>query len=74
MWKKSFRGAWFLRQFGLQLLLGVATLAVAELILRVIDLRELRYGYHEGYPVIFRYDPELGWLPVENRIATFEAS
>jgi hypothetical protein len=74
MWKKSFRGAWFLRQFGLQLLLGVATLAVAELILRVIDLRELRYGYHEGYPVIFRYDPELGWLPVANRIATFEAS
>ena len=64
----------FLREFGLQVIVLIGTLVAAELILRTIDLRELRQGYREGYPVIFRYDPEIGWLPVANRIAAFEGS
>jgi hypothetical protein len=52
----------------------VGTLAAAELILRIVDLRELRDGYREGSPVIFRYDSELGWLPVAKAVATFTDS
>jgi hypothetical protein len=44
----------FARQFGLQLLLLIGTLAVAELVLRIVDLRELRGGYHEGSAAVFR--------------------
>jgi hypothetical protein len=73
-WRLDWMRQRFLRQLGLQLILLIGTLIAAELILRAIDLRELRYGYRDGYPVVFRYDPEIGWLPVANRIATFEGS
>jgi hypothetical protein len=45
----------FVRQVGIQLLLLIGTLAAAELILRIIDPRELRDGYHAGSPAIFQY-------------------
>lgn len=51
-----------------------ATLGVCEMILRVIDLRELRDGYRTGYPVVFRYDEELGWSPIPNSVAEFHGS
>jgi hypothetical protein len=73
-WRLDWMWQRFLRQFGLQLILLIGTLIAVELILRAIDLRELRYGYRDGYPVVFRYDPEIGWLPVANRITTFEGS
>jgi hypothetical protein len=62
------------REIVLQLLLIVATLATLELLLRAADLRELRDGYGQGYAVVHRYDPELGWLPVPNSARTFGGS
>jgi hypothetical protein len=62
------------REIVLQLLMIVATLAAVELFLRVIDLRELREGYGRGYTVVHRYDPELGWFPIPNTVATFTGS
>jgi hypothetical protein len=62
------------REIVLQLLLIVATLATLELLLRAADLRELRDGYGQGYTVVHRYDPELGWLPIPNSAGTFGGS
>src|ERR1700730_36302 len=62
------------RDILLQLLITIATLATIELLLRVIDLRELRDGYGRGYTVVHRYDPELGWLPIPNSVGTFAGS
>lgn len=64
----------FLRGAVLQLVLLLATLAVAEVVLRIIDLRELRDGYNAGAPVVFQYDAELGWLPIPNHVSTFTGS
>ena len=44
------------------------------MLLRVVDLRELRDGYGQGYPVVHRYDPELGWLPIPNSAGAFAGS
>lgn len=71
------RGDWVrkaCREILLQLLVVVATLAAVELLLRVIDLRELREGYGRGYPVVHRYEAELGWLPIPNSVGTFGGS
>ncbi len=57
-----------------QLLMIVATLAAAELFLRIIDLRELRDGYGQGYTSVHRYDAELGWLPIPDSAGTFVGS
>ena len=62
------------RAIFLQLLIIVATLVTMELFLRFIDLRELREAYGRGYAVVHRYDPELGWLPIPNTVATFTGS
>jgi hypothetical protein len=59
------------RELFLQLLIIVATLAAIEVFLRVLDLRELRDGYGSGHSLVYRYDPELGWFPVPNTVATF---
>jgi len=48
-----------------------AVLAAAELVLRAVDLRELRDSYEPGRALLFRHDPELGWAPVANASATF---
>jgi hypothetical protein len=62
------------REIALQLLIVVVTLAAIEVLLRVIDLRELRDGYGQGYPVVHRYDPELGWLPIPSSVGAFAGS
>jgi hypothetical protein len=62
------------REIFLQLLIIVVTLAAIESVLRVIDLRELRDGYGQGYPVVHRYDAELGWLPIPNSAGMFAGS
>jgi lysophospholipase L1-like esterase len=50
----------------------VATVLVAtELILRAVDLRELRDSYEPGRALLFRNDPELGWAAVPNASASF---
>jgi hypothetical protein len=52
----------------------LAALAAAELILRFVDLRELRDGYAVGASVIHRYDSEIGWAPVANTRVMFRGS
>jgi lysophospholipase L1-like esterase len=63
------------RRFGREVLVHlavfVAVLAAAELILRAVDLRELRDSYEPGRALLFRHDDELGWAPVPNASATF---
>src|SRR5215468_991436 len=49
----------------------IAALGAAELILRVLDLRELRESYEPGRALLFQHDPALGWAPVPYASATF---
>lgn len=48
----------------------VLALAVAEVVLRVIDLRYLR-AHRVGADRIYNYDKELGWYPVPNSNMSF---
>jgi lysophospholipase L1-like esterase len=59
-----------LRLVLLQLSILIATLVVAEIVLRVIDLRYLR-TYRAGAERIYNYDAELGWFPAPNSDVTF---
>jgi lysophospholipase L1-like esterase len=52
----------------------LATLAVTEVALRVIDFRDLRDSYGRGYPLVFKHDPELGWAPMPNSSGEFHGS
>ncbi|MGB9365616.1 MAG: SGNH/GDSL hydrolase family protein [Xanthobacteraceae bacterium] len=58
------------RTVAIQLLILVVTLAVAEAVLRVIDLRYLR-AHRVGADRIYNYDAELGWSPVPNSDVSF---
>ena len=60
----------FLRALFLQVAIIVATLAVAEVVLRVIDLRYLR-AHRVGSERVYTYDAELGWVPTPNSSLTF---
>jgi hypothetical protein len=53
----------FLRWLGAVGIITIVTLAALEIILRVVDLRELREGVSER-SLSYRYDDELGWMPV----------
>src|SRR5205823_3896421 len=68
------RGLRLLREACLQLALVVATLGVVELTLRVIDLRILREGRFAGHAATFRFDPDLGWLPIAGATSRFAGS
>jgi len=57
-----------------QLAVILVTLAAAELVLRLIDLRFLRDGARPGYEFVYRYDPDLGWAPVPNAGAELTGS
>jgi heme/copper-type cytochrome/quinol oxidase subunit 2 len=59
-----------LRAVLLQISIIVVTLAVAEAVLRVIDLRYLR-AHRVGADRIYNYDAELGWFPVPNSDVSF---
>ncbi len=59
------------RDIVLQLSIIVAMLAAFELMLRIVDFRDLRDGYGQGSSLVHRYDAELGWLPIPNTVATF---
>jgi hypothetical protein len=52
-----------LRSLGAIVILAIVTAAALEIILRVVDLRELREGVSER-SLSYRYDSELGWIPV----------
>ena len=62
------RGA--LRAVLLQIAIIIATLAAAEAVLRIIDLRYLR-AHRVGADRIYNYDAELGWFPVPNSDVSF---
>ncbi len=53
------------------LVVVAAVLGATELILRAVDLRELRDSYEPGRAFLFRHDAELGWAPVPNASSTF---
>jgi hypothetical protein len=59
------------REALVHLAIMVAVLAGAELILRIVDLRELRDSYEPGRALLFRHDPALGWAPIPYASATF---
>jgi lysophospholipase L1-like esterase len=60
-----------MREILLQVAIMIATLGLAEVILRAVDLRELRDGYGKGYSLVYRYDAELGWFPIPNASSSF---
>jgi hypothetical protein len=47
----------------------IVTLAALEIILRVVDLRELREGVSER-SLSYQYDAEIGWIPVPESSAS----
>src|ERR1043166_9294271 len=55
----------------LHLAIMAAVLGAPELILRAVDLRELRDSYEPGRALLFRHDAELGWAPLPNAAASF---
>ena len=70
--KEERSGGW-LRAIATQLLILVVTLAVAEAILRVIDLRYLRID-ESGVQPVYAHDGELGWFPIPNSDQTYTGS
>ena len=47
----------------------IVTLDALEVILRVVDLRELREGVSER-SLSYQYDAELGWMPIPGSSST----
>jgi hypothetical protein len=72
--RKTARPRRFLRDIARHLAIILVTLGAIEIMLRVVDFRDLRDGYGAGYPIVFRHDPELGWSPVPNSVAEFHGS
>jgi len=70
--KEEQSGGW-LRAIAMQLLILVVTLAVAEVVLRVIDLRYLRLD-ESGVQPVYARDAELGWFPIPNSDQTYTGS
>jgi hypothetical protein len=58
-----------LQSLGAVAIMTIVTLAALEVILRVVDLRELREGVSER-SLSYRYDAELGWMPVPGSSST----
>jgi len=52
-----------MQSLGTIAIMTIVTLAALEIILRVVDLRELREGVSER-SLSYQYDAELGWAPV----------
>ena len=59
----------FLQSLGTVAIMTVVTLAALEIVLRVVDLRELREGVSER-SLSYRYDSELGWAPIPGSSAS----
>src|SRR5258705_13222559 len=59
----------FLQSLGAVVIMTAVTLAALEIVLRVVDLRELREGVSER-SLSYRYDSELGWAPVPGSSAS----
>ena len=70
---KQQRGSGWLRAVATQLLILLITLVVAEVILRVIDLRYLRLD-ESGVQPVYAHDAELGWFPIPNSLQSYTGS
>jgi hypothetical protein len=67
--------AWRLgREVLVHLAIMAVVLGAAELILRAVDLRELRDSYEPGRALLFHHDAELGWAPIPNASGPFTGS
>jgi len=58
-----------LRSLGAVAVLTIVTLGALEIMLRAIDLRELREGVSER-SLSYQYDAELGWMPIPGSRST----
>jgi hypothetical protein len=58
-----------MQSLGAVAIMTIVTLAALEIILRVVDLRELREGVSER-SLSYQYDAELGWMPVPGSSAS----
>jgi hypothetical protein len=58
-----------LQSLGAIAVMTIVTLAALEVILRVVDLRELREGVSER-SLSYQYDAELGWMPIPGSSST----
>lgn len=58
-----------MQSLGIVAIMTIVTLAALEIILRVVDLRELREGVSER-SLSYQYDAELGWMPVAGSSAS----
>jgi len=63
----------WLRAVAIQVLILLVTLAAAEIVLRVIDLRYLRMD-ESGMQPVYAHDAELGWFPIPNSAQTYTGS
>ena len=63
----------WLRGVAIQIVILVVTLAAAEVMLRVIDLRYLRLD-ESGVQPVYAHDAELGWFPIPNSVQTYTGS
>jgi hypothetical protein len=52
-----------LQSLGAVAVITIVTLGALEIVLRIVDLRELREGVSER-SLSYRYDAELGWMPI----------
>jgi hypothetical protein len=58
-----------MQSLGAVAIMTIVTLAALEILLRVVDLRELREGVSER-SLSYQYDAELGWMPVPGSSAS----
>src|SRR3954454_21949865 len=58
-----------LQSLGAIAVMTIVTLGAIEVILRIVDLRELREGVSER-SLSYQYDAELGWMPVPGSVST----
>jgi hypothetical protein len=58
-----------LRSLGVVAVMTIVTLGALEIMLRAIDLRELREGVSER-SLSYQYDAELGWMPIPGSRST----
>jgi hypothetical protein len=57
------------QSFGAIAVVTIMTLAALEIVLRIVDLRELREGVSER-SLAYQYDADLGWMPIPGSSST----
>jgi hypothetical protein len=60
------------KSIGVSLVVALVTLVALEIMLRVVDLRELRETLSEE-SLAYDFDAELGWMPVPGSVGTVQS-